>query len=53
MPDTQTEKLAIASFQLERLCGPIAEGELSDMGLTEGAARAEIAWIMTRLRQPF
>lgn len=44
------EDLAVALLQMERLTDAIAEGELADMGLSEGAARQALADIVTRLR---
>ncbi len=49
-PDSSAEPLAIALFKLERLSDAVAEGELGDMGLSEDAARAEIARIIASLR---
>lgn len=49
-PDARSDQLAIALLQLERLCDAVAEGELGDMGLSEDAARAEIARIIAGLR---
>jgi AcrR family transcriptional regulator len=50
-PDAQSDALAVALFQLERLSDAVAEGEFGDMGLTEDAARAKIAHIITRVRE--
>ncbi|MBR0948430.1 AcrR family transcriptional regulator [Bradyrhizobium japonicum] len=46
------EVIAVALFQIERLSDAVAEGEFNDMRLEDDAARAEIAQIMIRLRQP-
>lgn len=45
-PGAKSDQLAIALLQLERLSDAVAEGELGDMGLTEHAARAEMARII-------
>ena len=45
------EALAVALLQLERLTDALAEGELADMGMEETAARAELAALVTRLRE--
>jgi AcrR family transcriptional regulator len=49
-PDADLADLAARLFQLERLSDAIAEGELADMGLDEGPARAAMAAILTSLR---
>jgi len=49
-PDASTDDLAIMFFKLERLTDAVAEGELADMGLTEDAARAELARIIAGVR---
>jgi len=48
--DASTDELAIMFFKLERLTDAVAEGELADMGLTEDAARAELARIIAGVR---
>ncbi len=49
-PDLPAETVAVMLFQFERLADAAAEGELGDMGLSEGAARAEIARLIGVLR---
>jgi len=49
-PDVGTDDLAVKFFELERLTDAVAEGELADMGLTEDAARAELARIIATVR---
>jgi AcrR family transcriptional regulator len=45
-----TADLAVWLLELERLSDAVAEGELADMGLGEGEARAELARIVNALR---
>ena len=47
-----TSELAAVLFQAERLSDAIAEGELRDMGLSERAAKQELAAVIRRLRTP-
>ena len=47
-----TDDLAVTLLELERLTDAVAEGELSDMGLSDAAARAALAALMRRLRAP-
>lgn len=49
-PKLRIEDLAVAQFQFERLTDAIAEGEFSDMGIGEDAARAEIARLIDGFR---
>jgi AcrR family transcriptional regulator len=49
-PDAATDDLAVQFFKLERLTDAVAEGELADMGLTDDAARAELARIIATVR---
>ena len=49
-PELSLEVLSVRQFQFERLTDAVAEGEFADMGLTENAARAEIARLMDELR---
>jgi len=44
------EQIAVRLFQLERLSDAIAEGEFGVQGLTDAAARAEVALLIDRLR---
>jgi AcrR family transcriptional regulator len=47
-----TDDLAVTLLELERLTDAVAEGELSDMGLSEDAARAALAGLMRRVTTP-
>ena len=46
------EAIAVRLLQIERLADALAEGELADMGLGEGEARARLAALMGELRRP-
>lgn len=43
--------LAVALFEVERLCDAVAEGEFADLGLDEKAARTVIGERLTSLRR--
>jgi AcrR family transcriptional regulator len=43
--------LAVALFEVERLCDAVAEGEFTDLGLDEKAARATIGERLASLRR--
>jgi AcrR family transcriptional regulator len=49
-PDATIDSHAVDLMKLERLSDAVAEGELADMGLTEAAAREELARIVAGLR---
>jgi AcrR family transcriptional regulator len=48
--DLPAETIAVMLFQFERLADAAAEGELADMGLSDDAAKAEIARLIGVLR---
>ncbi len=49
-PESSEEAIAVRLLQIERLTDAVAEGELTDMGLTEAGARAALAELITALR---
>ena len=49
-PELDLADLTARLFQLERLSDAIAEGELADMGLADGPARAAMSAILAGLR---
>ncbi|MEX0838269.1 MAG: TetR/AcrR family transcriptional regulator [Parvibaculum sp.] len=50
-PKSRLAALAVALFEVERLCDAVAEGEFADLGLDEKAARAVIGERLTSLRR--
>jgi AcrR family transcriptional regulator len=51
-PLASDARLALNLIELERLADALAEGELTDMGISESEARAELAAVLGRFRPP-